>query len=563
MKNNKLLFLSLNYFFKYLNLKKQSKMKFLFVLLISFSTGTVISNELWQATYGGTGVEYATCIINTLDGGFAITGYTSSYGFGDYDICLLKLLADGSLQWVKTLGGENDDVAYSMIQSSDSSYVIVGSTLSYGLGYYEDMIIVKLNSSGDLMWTRTIGRSGPDEAYTLQQTSDGGFFIAGYSVIYSTPEYGQMLVKIDEDGTVEWTKIAQNVGSSLLYPSVIKTVDDGFGIATTINSVIGGPDMFFMKLDNSGSLQWSWAIGGNDYDEAISVCETSDNGYAIAGYTNSFGAGYPDLYIVKLAVGGMLQWTRTIGGDNDDYAFSIMNSHDGGLIVAAECFSFGAGWIDLYLVKLDSRGRFMWGKTIGGPEFDFMRSFVYDSDGGFISVGRTDSYGAGNSDMYIVKTDSHGNTCGNISAPLPVIDSGGTVVKFPVNIYNISPTVTAASPNISGWGSISNLCFTKLNPASEVIPESFSLGQNYPNPFNPVTKIQFQIPSNGLNGRANFVKIIIYDLLGREVTTLVNEQLKPGSYSVDWDGTGYASGVYFYSLVTGEFAETKRMILIK
>jgi hypothetical protein len=509
-------------------------MKYLYIILILSSINSVFSNELWQETYGGSSVEYATCITNTFDGGFAVTGYTYSYGYGNYDICLLKLHHNGSLQWVKTIGGVNEDISYCLIQSSDSGYVLVGSTKSYGLGYYEDMFIIKLNSIGELLWARTIGTSGSDIAYTLKQTEDGGYIVVGYSVTYSPPEYGLMIVKINDSGTIEWTKMAGKSGSGLLSPSVILTADGGYGIATTIDSLFGKTDICFIKLNNLGMLQWSCAIGGTYWEESWSVIQTGDNGYAITGYSNTFGAGdNPDLYIVRLNNIGQFEWTRTIGGAiNDDYAVSLMNTNDGGLIIAGECFSFGAGSIDMYMVKLDSKGRLIWNKTIGGNDQDFMRSFVRDNDGGYVAVGRTYSFGAGNSDMYIVKMDLLGNTCGYTGTPVPHVDSGGTFIQIPVNIYNITPTVMSHGPNISGWGVISNLCFTELHPNSSLLPDFFSLHQNYPNPFNPVTKIKFDLP------KQSNAKIIIYDLLGREVATLVNEQLKPGSYE-DWEWEGY------------------------
>jgi hypothetical protein len=538
-----------------------------FISLLILSSGNILAQNkvtsnsslpliTWQETFGGSGREYGTCIINTLDKAFAVTGHTTSTGSGMDDIFIVKLYPDGSLNWSYKIGGETGEIANSLIQTSDSCFIIVGATYSSNPDFCDDMLLIKLTSNGELIWAKTFGSEGWDIAYSVKQTYNGGFIVVGYSEIMNET-YGLTIVKFRGDGTIEWSKFADKVGISLIYPEIIQTYDEGFGIATTIDSVFGNGDMCFIKLNELGLLQWSWAIGGPSVEEAVSVCQTGDNGYALSGYTASYGAGAPDLYIVKLAQNGDLQWTRTIGGNNDDYAFSIMNSHDGGFIVAGESFSYSLGWIDMYLIKLDHAGRYVWGKTAGGSEMDFIRSAVYDYDGGFVAVGRTDSYGLLNSDMYIVKSDSNGNTCGNTTTPVPHIDSGGTIVKYPIIIYDVSTTLTSVNPNITMWGSITNLCLTEINPSPGIFPQLFSLRQNYPNPFNPVTKIEFDIPEN------SNAKIIIYDLLGREVTTLINEQLKPGSYSVDWDGTGFASGVYFYSLITNEFTETKRMVLIK
>jgi Secretion system C-terminal sorting domain len=530
-------------------------MRYVSILLLVLSVNNVFSKELWQKIYGSQAVDYATCIIKTFDEGFAVLGYKYTIPYAtNYDICLLKLYPDGSLQWTKTFGGANEDNANCMIQTNDSGYVVAGSTKSFGQGY-EDILIVKFNSAGELLWARTIGGAEMDMATTLKQTSDGGYVLAGYSASHVVN--GLMIVKITENGNIEWSKIADNVSDGWMSSSIVLSADGGYGIACTIDSVLGRSDMCFIKLNELGLLQWSWVIGGTEDDQAFSVSQTGDHGYALAGFSNTFGAGSPDLYIVKLSVGGTLEWTRTIGGWNDDYAISIMNSLDGNLIVAGEGATFGNGWFDMYLMKLDTRGRLLWSKTIGGPEIDVMRSIVTDNEGGFIAVGRTYSFGSGESDMFLVKTDSVGNTCGYATTPDPHIDSGGTLLKIPVNLFDFTPIVSSVGLNMYTGNTFATLCLTETQPSSDMFPESFSLQQNYPNPFNPITRIKFEIPNS------SNTKIMIYDVLGKLVTSLVNKQLKPGSYEVEWDGSWYASGVYFYSLVTDEFVETKRMVLIK
>jgi hypothetical protein len=530
-------------------------MKYFTIIVFLLLINTDFSYDLWQKTYGSSEVDYATCIINTFDGGFAVSGYKYSIpGANNYDICLLKLRQDGSLQWVRTFGGANEENAFCVIQTSDSSYVVAGSTKSFGQGY-EDMLIVKLNSAGELIWARTIGGTEMDVATTLKQTADSGYILAGYSASHAVN--GLMIVKISESGNVVWSKIVGNASDGWLSSSIILTADGGYGIACTIDSVHGRSDMCFIIINELGLLKWSWVIGGTEDDQAFSVCQTRDNGYALAGFSNSFGAGNPDLYIVKLSVAGNLEWTRTIGGWNDDYGISIMNSADGNLIIAGECATFGNGWFDMYIIKLDTKGRLLWNKTVGGIEIEAIRSIVSEYEGGYVAVGRTYSFGSGESDMFLVKTDSIGYTCGYSTVPNPHIDSGGTLLKIPVNSIDFTPLVTSVSLNMYSSNTFATLCLTEFQPNSELIPESFSLHQNYPNPFNPITKIKFDIP------KSSNTKILIYDVLGKLIATLVNENLKPGSYEVEWDGSWYASGVYFYSLVTDEFVETKRMVLIK
>ena len=538
-----------------------------FISLLILSSGNLLSQLLvknntglpavtWQNTYGSFGNDKAVEIINTLDNGFAILGNAG------LDISIVKLQGDGSVQWGKLINGINNDIAYSIIQTIDSCYILAGATNGISYDYYEDMLLVKLNSNGELLWAKTYGTEGWDRACSIRQTSDNGFVVVGKCDLYQQ-EDGILIVKFGSEGIVEWSRFSEKTGSGFLFPVIIQTSDNGFGIATTINNVINSFDMCFLKLDGFGRYQRSWVIGGNSVDEAVFVSQTFDRGYVLAGYTASFGAGAPDLYIVKLTTVGTLQWTRTIGGNNDDYAMSILKTNDGGFLIGGEGFSFGNGGFDFFTVKLDSSGRYLSGNTFGSPDIDYMRSIVPAYDGGYVVVGSTGPMNQ--NDFFIVKTDSMGSTCGSSPMTNPHIDSGGSILKYPLNMYDKSTALVPINVDISDWGSMSNLCLTGTEIYSNTIPLNYNLHQNYPNPFNPVTKINFDIP------KQSNTKIVIYDLLGREITTLVNEQLKPGSYSVNWDGTVYASGVYFYSLITDDpstrsgrgFVETKRMVLVK
>ena len=268
------------------------------------------------------------------------------------------------------------------------------------------------------------------------------------------------------------------------------------------------------------------------------------------------------MYIIKLSSSGSLQWTRTLGGTGDDKAQSIMQTTDAGFVVAGYTNSFGAGNYDMYIVKLNNSGTLQWSRTLGGSGDDQAQSITKTNDGGFIVAGYTESFGAGVKDFYIVKFDANGNTCGNTITPSTISGTIGTLVTPTTIVTTQNPTVTSPTPTSNSGGTLTTICFVGIQPISNEIPTSYMLSQNYPNPFNPTTKIQFAIPPlKGVRGMNT--KLMIYDILGREVATLVNQQLKPGSYEVEWDGSNYPSGVYFYKLSTESFTNTKRMVLIK
>ena len=304
---------------------------------------------------GGPEDEEGNSLIQTSDGGYAIAGSTTSFGAGGADVYVVKLDAKGNLQWTKTIGGPKDDRGFSLIQTSDGGYAIAGYTTSFGAGG-ADVYVVKLDAKGNLQWTKTIGGPAREEGHSLIQTSDGGYAIAGYTRSFGAGDYDVYLLKLDANGNLQWTKTisAKNADFNILKLSLIQTSDGGYAIAGfTVSFGAGGTDVYVVKLDAKGNLQWTKTIGGPTIEAGNSLIQTSDGGYAIAGTTGSFGAGLLDVYVVKLDANGNLQWTKTIGGPESEAGFSLIQTSDGGYAIAGYTSSFDAGDLDVYVVKLD------------------------------------------------------------------------------------------------------------------------------------------------------------------------------------------------------------------
>jgi hypothetical protein len=207
-------------------------------------------------------------------------------------------------------------------------------------------------------------------------------------------------------------------------------------------------------------------IGGSYDDVAYSIIQSSDGGYVVAGWTSSFGAGGRDFYVVKLDSAGNVIWTKTIGGSYDDVAYSIIQSSDGGYVVAGWTESFGAGSGDMYVVKLDSSGNVQWDKTIGGSVRDEALSIMQSSDGGYVVAGGTSSFGAGNGDIYVVKLDANGNVCfsQNITNYSVSSNVGSFSAPSPVSSTQ-SPTVNTVSPTVASYASsVSDVCASAPAP---------------------------------------------------------------------------------------------------
>jgi len=366
--------------------------------------------SIWQKTYGGSSFDAAYSIQQTTDGGYIVAGWTSSFGAGYFDVYIIKLDANGNKVWEKTYGGSSYDAAFSIQQTYDGGYVVAGDTSSFGAGDF-DVYIIKLDAGGNKVWEKTYGGSSYDAAFSIQQTTDGGYIVAGETESFGAGDFDVYVIKMDANGNKVWEKTYG--GSSYDWTfSIQQTTDGGYVVAGgTYSFGAGYSDVYIIKLDANGNKVWEKTYGGSSFDVAFSIQQTTDVGYIVAGGTESFGAGSYDVYIIKLDAGGNKVWEKTYGGSGFDVAFSIQQTTDGGYIVAGWTESFGAGSYDVYIIKLDAGGNKVWEKTYGGSMEDVATLSIQQTyDGGYIVAGRTESFGAGDFDVYVIKMDANGNT---------------------------------------------------------------------------------------------------------------------------------------------------------
>jgi hypothetical protein len=319
------------------------------------------------------------------------------------------------IEWQKTFGGIYNDTGRSVQQTSDGGYIIAGTTSSFTEDggepgpYSKKGYLVKTDANGNLQWQETPFWESTT-AYSVQQASDGGYVVAGVASEFF-PETFARLAKTDPNGINEWDN---SFGESPSYAySVKRTADGGYIlVGKTIPWSASDYDVFFTKIDSTGMEEWFEVphhLGGWFDDSGYSVQQTSDGGYIITGETYSFGAGDSDVYLVKVDSEGNLKWQKTFGGSDLDYGYSVQQTSDGGYIIAGTTSSFGEGGTDVYLIKTDLTGQFQWQKTFGGNNGDYGYSVQQTSDGGYIIAGQTYSSGAGLWDAYLVKADPDGN----------------------------------------------------------------------------------------------------------------------------------------------------------
>ncbi len=382
-------------------------MKFIFFTYFSllFSCYPSFSQVInWQLTIGGSGSEYPGKIIQTNDGGFLIGGTSDSNISGDKtenskgstDYWIIKTDISRNIQWQKTIGGDYGEILNDVKQTNDGGFILAGISYSNISGDktenclgQRDFWIVKTDSLGNILWQNTIGGNYTDEVKSVLQTSDGGYIFGGYS-----------------DSNISGDKS---------------------------ENCIGFYDYWIVKTDSNGNIVWQNTIGGDQYDNLSSVCQTMDGGYLLGGSSESHitgdktenNKGGSDYWILKIDSSGNILWQNTIGGTGYDYLTSFFQTMDGGFILGGYSesnISFdksenSQGNYDYWIVKTDSLGNTLWQNTIGGDQDDELISLQPTGDGGFFLggyslsgvLGDKNNNSRGGVDFWVLKTDSVGN----------------------------------------------------------------------------------------------------------------------------------------------------------
>jgi hypothetical protein len=371
-----------------------------------------IPPEEWNRTFGGSSDDVGTWVVQTKDGGYIITGYTSSYGSdapyswiikAPYrgDLWLIKTNPAGILEWDRTFGGLGREMGFFVQQTRDGGYIITGGKKSFWIGDYH-VWVIKTDPSGILEWDKTFAGSGEDLGFSVQQTKDDGYIIAGYT---STPDGRKAwLIKLDPAGNKEWDRA---LGKKDSEASSIQQTEDGGYIITGYTSSYGAgkEDVWLIKADSIGAIEWLNTFGGPNKDIGFSVQETIDGGYIITGFTESFGAGSRNVWLIKTDSKGYKEWDRTFGGPDYDSGACVQQTTDGGYIITGynttsnDATKSGLVW----LIKTDSKGYKEWDRTFGGSRNDWGNSVEETQEGGYIITGVTESYGAGQEDVWLIK----------------------------------------------------------------------------------------------------------------------------------------------------------------
>jgi hypothetical protein len=415
-------------------------------------------DTLWTKCYGGSSNDCFNTVIATPDSSYLLTGWTMSEGNGWWDVWVVKINISGDTLWSKSYGGSSFDEGREVIATGDSGYIVVGYTKSHQARNYHggaDMWVLKLDADGDTLWTNALGGSRDEYANAIMQTADNGYIVGGYTNSNDGDVHGwhegynrlgtetsdAWLVKLNASGDTLWTKCMGGTGQEEIK-QLIKTGDEGFimaGKATSDDGDVTGwhegrdpwgdgySDAWLSKLNYSGDTIWTKCLGDTSRDDLYSIAKTNDGGYLVDVYSSSDGGEVPgnhgggDIWMVKILNENRNIFTKSLGGTDGDYANSISETYDKGFIIAGYTESDdydvhgNYGNFDGWIVKLNSDGDTLWTKCLGGSSYDKLNKIRQTPDSNFVLAGRTYSNDGdvnannGGYDFWIVKISRQGN----------------------------------------------------------------------------------------------------------------------------------------------------------
>lgn len=497
-----------------------------FILLFLLSATVVKGQTNFQKTYhGGAAFDFGNAVQPTSDGGFIITGNTA-LGLGPSDLYLIKTAADGAIQWATAYGGLGNEEGHFVQQTSDGGFIAVGNSDTRLGGSDWDIFLVKTTANGDLQWTKNIGGAGIEEGRGVFQTSDGGFVVTGRAS--GSGGLYMCLLKLANDGTIQWSKTYGTAESTDVGEAVKQTADGGYIIIGS-SSVHGSYDVFLVKTTSDGTLQWTRTFGDSLTDMGHDVAQTADGGYIITGtygtsHSDSISTSYyGEVYLIKTNAEGSLQWTKTYGNTMEHaIGYSVEATQDGGYVVTAEKNN------KVFFMKTSSDGSLQWSKTYSAWSAGKAAARI-TTDGGFIITGSIMNATTG-FDIYLIKTDSAGQSGCNQTSANPQVNTGGLAgtggTASPLLLSNL-PIATQATVG----GQATTLCTTA---GIGELPEK-TVVSLFPNPFTYQTTLE---STEYLNNAT----VTLYNSTGQPIKriehvfghtiTLFRENLAAGLYFV-------------------------------
>jgi hypothetical protein len=377
----------------------------IFIFLVLLLPASLSCQVTFEKVYGHTWAECGYSVLQTADSGYIICGSSGSFPSKNDDVYIVKTDQSGNLLWNKNYGGSWNETGYSISKTSDGGYII-SAEYFHPVENVVKSYLLRINSEGDTLWTKYYSEMGNNNARCALESYDGGIIFCGANLTLSSSD--GFIMKTDASGETLWSKTYGAINDTWFY-DMNQTADSGYIICGGIETAPGYDDFYIVKTDSSGDTLWTRHYGGPAYDAAYSVVENSDGTYVVAGeYWNTVEPTYFDVMLIKLNHQGDTIWMKRYGGYQASMGHYLDHTSDGGYIVCGRTRSCISCIDDMYLLKVDSEGNELWSETFGGLDYESAMCVHETYDGGYIMSGYTKSFGNGNGDIYLIKTDSEG-----------------------------------------------------------------------------------------------------------------------------------------------------------
>ena len=467
------------------------------------------------------------------------------------------LYAQPDMLWSQTYGGEDGDVGYSVVQTEDGGFAIAGRTNSFGEGESNGWL-VKTDEDGEEIWSHAYGGELGGGFSSLVQTDDGGFALAGYTFFEGEGDHTyHWVVRTDDEGEEIWSNTYGGVGGC---ESIIQTEDKEFAIVCYVVD-LQDPASFtlLIKIDEVGEEVWSHSYYDEwGYNWCNSVVQTEDGGYALAGYIEPIESN-ADFWLVKTDVSGRKIWSRTINGRGREVCNSLILTSDGGFALAGTTNSRGEGETDFWIVVTDDNGDGIMGHSFGGERYDICYSVIQTEDDGYVLAGYTNSNEDREHDFWLVRTDDNCEEIWSQTYDGEQDETCFSVIQTEDGGFALTGIAISLDERVGSlW-----LVKTEPDPVSvphivdPSFPSAITLLPIFPNPFNSRTIIRFDLSSHSV------LKITAYDLFGREIAILSERSYSSGQHSVVWNANNVPTGEYLLRLEAGENVQAGKIVLLK
>lgn len=501
------------------------------LLLLLFMTTVSVEGQVTfqKMIYNGGNSSYSGNLTN--EGGYIIMGTTQTFGAGTYDFYLVKTDLYGEIIWTRTYGGIGAELGTSIKETIAGGYIIAGYAQGFGAGA-ADVYLVRTDDSGNLLWSKTFGGTSDDRAADVQQTNDGGFIITGYTQSFNITFGNFYLIKTDSLGNLMWTKTYS--GASLEGANSVEQTTDGGYIITglTYSFGAGQQDVLLIKTDSAGNPIWSKTFGGAFYEYGSSVKETLDGGFIIAGRSNSFnGNGNDDMYLIKTDINGDTLWTKILDRFQDQ-AFTVQQTSDGGYIIG------GVSNSDDLVIKTDASGDIIWSKVFNGYQ-SCAFSVFQTADNGYAIIG-------GSTNIYLIKTDSIGNSWCNENSPVINVASTPTQISSPSVLVTTPNTIVTNPTTIVGSGGIDSTLCTSVGVNEINTGFTFVIS---PNPTGNLCRIYSE--------QCTIETVEVYNFIGERMHNIA--AINCGLWTVDC--RLLSPGIYFINVISENGRAIQKLVV--